>query len=338
MKLISFMVPCYNSYAYMGKCIESLLPGGDDIEIIIVDDGSSDKTAELADTYERHYPNIIKAIHQENKGHGGAINTGLAAATGKFFKVVDSDDWVDKDAYQDVLSLLRKFDEDGTDIDMLLTNYVYDKISEDKHRHMSYPTLFPENEVITWDDMKRNIVGFTILMHSVIYKTSMLKECGMTLPEHTFYEDNLYVYYPLPFVKHFYYLNEDFYHYYIGREGQSVSEQIMISRLNQQLKVNYLLLDAHDPWAIEPEHLRNYMLDFLEMITVVSTALAYVSNSEENLEKVRALWEYIKNKDIRTYKHLRYGLFGGAMNLPGKLGRYISVKCYSISQKFMGFN
>lgn len=94
MKIVSFAIPCYNSEGYMSKCIESLLPGGEDVEIIIVDDGSSDRTAEIADAYAEKYPTIIKAIHQENGGHGCAVNTGLANASGIYFKVVDSDDWV----------------------------------------------------------------------------------------------------------------------------------------------------------------------------------------------------------------------------------------------------
>lgn len=98
MKLLSVAIPCYNSEAYMSKCINSLLIGGEEVEIIIVDDGSSDRTAEIADDYAEKYPTIVKAIHQENGGHGQAVNTGIKNATGLYFKVVDSDDWVNQDA------------------------------------------------------------------------------------------------------------------------------------------------------------------------------------------------------------------------------------------------
>ena len=99
MKLLSIIIPCYNSENYMKYCIESLLPGGDDVEILIINDGSKDKTAEIAEEYANKYPSIIKAIHQENGGHGETINTGLKNATGLYLKVVDSDDWVDTRAY-----------------------------------------------------------------------------------------------------------------------------------------------------------------------------------------------------------------------------------------------
>lgn len=187
MKIVSFAIPCYNSEGYMSKCIESLLPGGEDVEIIIVDDGSSDRTAEIADAYAEKYPTIIKVIHQENGGHGCAVNTGLANASGLYFKVVDSDDWVDAEAYARVLETLKKFVAEDTLVDMLLTNYVYEKIDGDYHhqRRMIYTLLFDQERIMSWHDMKRNIKGFTILMHSVTYRTQMLRDCHLELPKHT---------------------------------------------------------------------------------------------------------------------------------------------------------
>ena len=125
MKLLSIAIPCYNSAAYMEHCIESLLPGGEDVEILIVDDGSTkDNTARIADEYAAKYPTIVKAIHQENGGHGEAVNTGIANATGLYFKVVDSDDWVDAESYKEVLDTLRKLAGGEKALDMLLCNYV----------------------------------------------------------------------------------------------------------------------------------------------------------------------------------------------------------------------
>ena len=128
MKLLSVAIPCYNSEAYMRHCIESLLEGGDEVEILIVDDGSTkDNTALIADEYQEKYPGICKAIHQENGGHGEAVNTGLKNAGGIYFKVVDSDDWVDKDAYMEVLKTLREFVYGKETLDMLISNFVYEK-------------------------------------------------------------------------------------------------------------------------------------------------------------------------------------------------------------------
>ena len=109
MKLLSVAIPCYNSENYMRHCIQTLLTGGPETEILIVDDGSAkDRTAQIADEYAARYPDICRAIHQENGGHGEAVNTGLRNATGTFFKVVDSDDWVNEEAFQEILSVLRR--------------------------------------------------------------------------------------------------------------------------------------------------------------------------------------------------------------------------------------
>ncbi|MQN02140.1 MAG: glycosyltransferase family 2 protein [bacterium LCO1.1] len=338
MKILSFCVPCYNSSAYMRKCIDSLLPGGDEVEILIVDDGSTDKTAEIADEYEKTYPNIVRAIHQENGGHGAAVNAGIENATGVYFKVVDSDDWVDREAYMKILTKLREFAKMRHPVDMHLSNFVYEKLSTGHERRMLLSPLFPEDKIIGWDGMKRNIKGFSILMHSVIYRTQLLRDCGLKLPKHTFYVDNLYVYIPLVHVKTIYYMNVEFYRYYIGREGQSVAEQTMIRRIDQQLRVNYMMIDAVDPWKVREPHLRRYLLSYLESVTVISTSIGYLSKDPKNYKKVEDLWDYIKKHDIRTYRHIRYGVLGGAMRIRGNFGKKMGVFFYHIAQRFIGFN
>ena len=108
MKLLTITVPCYNSQDYLDRCMESLLVGGEDVEILIVDDGSTDRTAEMADAYAQKYPAIVKVIHKQNGGHGSAVNAGIAGATGLFFKVVDSDDWVKEESYYEILQALSR--------------------------------------------------------------------------------------------------------------------------------------------------------------------------------------------------------------------------------------
>ena len=235
MKLLSIAVPCYNSEAYMRNCIESLLPGGEEVEIIIVDDGSTkDRTPQIADEYAAKYPTIVKVVHQENGGHGEAVNTGLKNSTGVYFKVVDSDDWLDAESYQKVLKKLGELVRAGDAVDMVICNYVYDKQGVKHKRTIRYTTAFPAEQVFTWGDVKHFHLGQYILMHSVIYRTEMLQSCGLELPKHTFYVDNIFVYYPLPYVKTLYYMDTDLYHYFIGRADQSVNEQVMIGRVDPE--------------------------------------------------------------------------------------------------------
>lgn len=341
MKLLSFAVPCYNSAAYMGKCVESLLKGGEDVEIIIVNDGSSDDTARIADEYAAKYPFIVKAVHKENGGHGSAVNAGIVNATGLFFKVVDSDDWVKEEAYMQILDTLRSLAGGEKVLDMLISNFVYEKIGENRHKVMRYKHALPQNQMFTWNEVRHFHKGQYILMHSVIFRTKLLKECGLKLPEHTFYVDNLYVFEPLPFVHNMYYLDVNFYRYYIGRSDQSVNEDIMIGRIDQQIKVNKLMIDYLSDKKSQiagNKKLYQYMISYLDIITTVSSILLIRSGAEENLEKKKELWDYLKKKDWVLYRRLRYGLLGQCMNLPGRGGRKISVEGYKICRRFFNFN
>ena len=322
----------------MEKCIQSLLVGGDDVEIIIVDDASKDATPEIADKYQKRFPNIVRAIHKENGGHGSAVNAGIANATGMFFKVVDSDDWVDESVFLQVLDRLRELALGDDIIDLFIANFVYDKDGAKHKKVMKYTSMFPVEKVFGWSDVKLITKGHYLLMHSVIYRTQVLRKCELQLPEHTFYVDNIYVYHPLPYVKKMYYMDVDLYHYYIGRDDQSVNESVMIGRIDQQLKVNRIMIEDYDLWKISNKKLRRYMFNYLEIITVVSTVLLLRSGTEENLEKKRTLWKYIKNYDLRLFHRLRNGIMGNAMNLPGKGGRKISVAAYRLTQKIVGFN
>ncbi len=339
MKLLSIAIPCFNSEGYMRRCIETLLPGGKEVEILIVDDGSTkDATARIADEYEEKYPGICYALHQENGGHGEAVNTGLEHATGLFFKVVDSDDWVDADAYQKVLKCLRHFARGPETLDMLVTNFVYDKQGAIHKKTMQYRTALPRHRLFGWEDVKVFLLGQYILMHSVIYRTELLRAGGLKLPGHTFYVDNIFVFQPLPQVRTMYYLDVDFYRYFIGREDQSVNEKVMIGRIDQQYRVTRLMLGYYKEASIGNRKLRSYMVRYLEIMMTICSILAIRSGKKENIEKKKVLWEDLKHDNPVLYRRLRYGLLGQSMNLPGRAGRELSVLGYKISQKIFGFN
>ena len=136
MKLLTVTVPCYNSQDYMEKCIQSLLPGGNRVEIIIIDDGSKDDTGKIADEYARKFPDIVRVIHQENGGHGEGINQGLKHATGTYFKVVDSDDTLSSD-FPGFLDALEECERQGG-VDMVVTNYYYVHSDGDGDRSINY--------------------------------------------------------------------------------------------------------------------------------------------------------------------------------------------------------
>lgn len=338
MKLLSVAIPCYNSQEYMSHAIETLLTGGEDMEIIIVNDGSKDNTKEIADEYAKKYPSIIKAIHQENGGHGEAVNTGLKHATGLYYKVVDSDDWVNEEALQEILQVLKKMVRDTVELDALFSNYVYENATLNKPKVMDYKTAFPKNCLFAWKDTAYFKQSQFILMHSVIYRTQLLKDCGLRLPKHTFYVDNIYVYQPLPSVKTMYYIDVDFYRYFIGRDDQSINEKVMISRIDQQIRVTKLMIECYDILKIKDRKLRNYMVKYLAMMMTISSVFLIKSGTEENLKKKQELWDYLKNYDKDIYKEVNSLLIAKSMKLPGKSGRKIIIMGYKLSRKIYGFS
>ncbi len=338
MKLLTAAIPCYNSAAYMSRAIETLLSGGEEMEIIIVNDGSSDDTQKIAEEYQSSYPSIIKVINQENGGHGEAVNTGLANASGVYFKVVDSDDWVSERALKQVMEVLKSLIEDGKSPDLFLANYVYEKVDAKKKKVINYNWALPKEQVFTWDDIMHFKQSQNILMHSTIYRTKLLKDCGIRLPKHTFYVDNIFVYQPLPFVKTLFYMDVNLYRYFIGRSDQSVNEQVMIRRIDQQLKITKIMIESHDLMQIKSRKLQNYMIKYLSMMMTVSTVFLIKEGSDESLAKKEDLWEYLKNYDKRLYKKIRSQILGRSMNLPGKFGRKIIEMGYNITRKIYGFN
>lgn len=338
MKYITFAIPCYNSEAYMENAVNSILPAGDDVEILIVNDGSIDGTEAVGRKLEAQYPGIVRLINKENGGHGDAVNSGLTHAKGKYFKVVDSDDWVDKDALLKIMETIKGFVDADSQVDMVIANYVYEKVGMEHKKVIRYSNVLPENQIFHWDDIGMFHLDQYILMHSVIYRTEMLRLCQLKLPKHTFYVDNIYVYYPLPFVRTLYYMDVDFYRYFIGREDQSVNEKVMIGRVDQQIYVTKAMIGMHELRMVQSKKLRKYMINYLAIMMTVSSILCIRSKQKTNLEKKAELWKYLKQKDYRVYIKIRYGILGQTMNLPGRSGRKVSSMAYSVARRLIGFN
>ncbi|MDD5934562.1 MAG: glycosyltransferase [Clostridiales bacterium] len=337
MKLITAAVPCYNSAAYMKKAIDSLLVAGEEIEIIIVNDGSSDDTAKIADEYAKQYPTIVKAIHQENGGHGEAVNAGLRAATGLYYKVLDSDDWLDEEAFKKVLKVLREIVNEGQKLDMFVANYVYEKVHENSQKVIDYTGVLPQGKIFTWDEVGHFKQGKYMLMHSVIYRTELLRDCKLELPKHTFYVDNIFVYQPLSKVKYMYYMNVNLYRYFIGRDDQSVTEANMIKRIDQQLRVTRFMIDCCDVTKIENKKLRNYLVKYMEIMMTVCSVYLIKEGSEKSLKKRDEIWDYLEKKNPKFAKIVGSGILSKSMQLNTKAGHTIVKAGYTISKKIFKF-
>lgn len=336
MKLLSIAVPSYNSQDYLHRCLDTLVTGGSEVEIIIVDDGSTDDTAAVAHKYQEEYPDIVRVISKENGGHGSAVNSGLAAANGQYFKVVDSDDWLNQEAYLAVLKCLR---EQNEPLDLLITNYVYEYFYNGTSHTVHYRNVFPQQQLFGWEHARKFRVSQLLLMHSMIYRTELLRDCGLNLPEHTFYVDNVVAYQPLPYVKKMLYLDVDFYRYFIGRPDQSVNTVNMIKRIDQQIRVtNILIKSYHLEEGITDKPLRRYMYRYLSMMVAICLVHLILSKEQQNLDKIPVLWANIRNFDQAMYKRIRRSQINRAASLPGRSGRMVARTGFYIAKRIFKFS
>ncbi len=341
MKLITFTVPCYNSESYMRRCIDSLLKAGRDAEIIIVNDGSSDGTSAVAHRYEAEYPDIVRVVDKENGGHGSGVNTGLRLAKGEYFKVVDSDDWLDEKALRRLMRDLRCWRKHGISLDLIICNYIYDHLYEPEKSHkMSYGNVFQSGVLTSWNEMGFFNPSQYLIMHALYFRTDILRQAGVELPEHTFYVDNIFACQPLHLVKRICYLDIDLYHYFIGREDQSVNEDVHIRRIDQQIFITEYVLKCVDMRACRAasRKLELYQLRFLSIMMTISSVYLLKIGTPEALRKREKLWAEVKAYDPNIYWYLRCFTLSGLTMLPGNVGRRIVMEGYDIAQKLVAFN
>ena len=176
MKTLSVVVPSYNCEAYLSRCLDSMLPATDDIEILVVNDGSTDGTADLARHYAERNPGIVRVLTKPNGGHGSAINTGIAEARGRYLKVMDSDDWVDLSALTAVMEVLRDQLDQTQPLDALVTNFVYEKQGK-RHKHvMRYDSELPTGKVFGWDEVEVRTKPLHALWYHRVLRASGLTE------------------------------------------------------------------------------------------------------------------------------------------------------------------
>ena len=329
-KVLSIIVPCYNSAEYLERCVDSLIAGGKRVEIILVDDGSTDATGAMLDAYARSYRNI-RVIHQENRGHGGAINHALEIAGGQYVKVVDSDDWLDLDAYQAVLDFLT---EHGP-VDLLVCNYLYDKQVSGQKKRVKFN--LPVGEAFGWDQVRLH-PGQYLMLHSLIYRRQVLLESGIILPEKVSYDDNLFVFEPMKYVDTICYLPVDLYHYYIGREDQSVNEQVMLRKINQQILINKMMITFYASQIDKNDPCKKYLKYYLEIITTISSVILILAGDKKSLKLKRELWNFLKKYDYPTYKSFRKRPLGLGVNIPGRGGRRVVTRLYQVAKKIYAFN
>lgn len=337
-KLFSVAVPCYNSQDYMNKCVDSLLAGGEEVEILIVDDGSTDDTGKIADDYQARFPKIVRAIHQPNKGHGGALNTAIAAATGEFFFVVDSDDWLDKKNYPRLLQSMHECIAKGG-VDLIVADYIYQHQDITKNRVIGYGQVFPHRKICTWSQTHRFALHQYLTLHTNIFRTQLIKDSGLVLPEHVFYEDNVFCYYPVALVKKIYYTNEPLYHYVVDRDGQSVAEATMTKRYRMQIAASLTCFTSYhlSDFDNEPQ-LKACLFHFLSMMMTIGSVFARLSDEPESENDFETMWAKAREFDPQMADKIRHRTMARIVSHPGPNGIRFTRAAFKFAHGILQFN
>ncbi len=254
-KILSIAIPAYNMEKYLEQCLQSFeVPEIlDKIEILIINDGSKDRTAEIAQRYCDKYPNSYFLYNKENGGHGSGINYGIKYATGKYFKVVDGDDWLNTQELTDFILLLERVDTDIVAADFLC---IQDETQAVLNEKQCTPDTTQYGQTIHLDEGE---VQAVIKMHALTIKTDILQSHDIVIDEKCFYVDCEYITYPIPYVKTIYFYNRYIYMYRLGRNGQSMDIKSMQRNRAQHMRVLESLLHFYDTMGEVSESTRKYI-------------------------------------------------------------------------------
>jgi len=336
MKLLTVTVPCYNSEDYMAACLDSLVLGGDRVEVIVINDGSKDRTGAIADEYAARYPDIIRVIHQENGGHGEGINQGLKHATGTYFKVVDSDDKMSAD-FPAFLDALEECEKQGG-IDLMVTNYFYVHEDGKGDRSICYKNALPEGKIFTWAETRKFHIHQLISLHSATFRTELMRDGWVDLPKHVSYEDNFMICQCLHKTKRMRYINIDLYRYTIGREGQSVQHDVGMRKYRQhQGAARDCFRSFHLDNVTEPK-LKRYLRHELFIMFGIACCFTRLNKTDESDADLETMWADCRAFDKKWADKLRYGTGLCLVSAKGKLFRNLTAFVYRLANKIVRFN
>lgn len=319
MKTLTIVVPAYNVEKYLGQCLESFVISEimNDLEVLIINDGSTDSSPQIGQKYVNQYPETFRLITKENGGHGSTINKGIEEAAGKYFKVVDGDDWVLQEGFIHLINCLKT-----VNADLVLNNYYWVNDSTGK-RSCEVDQVCPSiayGQEVSFDSVSRKIF---FKMHAITYRTEILKRIPDKIDEHCYYVDMEYIMFPIPFISSVVAIADYVYMYRIGQPTQSVTIDNMKKRCSQHEKVLNHLLQYFDTYK---DSQNQVCMAAIVARVVTSQYKIYLSFGKDHKEEFIAMegeircnypmiYNAIKNPAIIILRKSNYYLFGFASKL-----------------------
>lgn len=303
-KLLTVSVAAYQVADYIRQNLDSLLVPEilEELEVFIVDDGGKDETLSIAKEYERKYPDTFHAVHKENGGYGSTVNYSLRNATGKYFKLLDGDDWFDKENLIHHMEILRNTDVDAVAAPYCSGSDVNNMIKKER----SWSNLYGKTVAI--DEIK----NAQIPMWCLTYKTECIKKSGLCLPEHMLYTDYLYAVIPFKCVSNVMFDNVPVYCYRVGRDGQSVSKSSRMKHCQEMIDISIALCRFYESEELQNRRCRQYVLfRCAAACRYALWSLLLFPVSRENREKILQYENLVKRNSMEVYRAVtKVGKFG----------------------------
>ena len=310
MKKLSIIIPSYNTEKFIDKNMKTFIDERlyEDVEILIINDGSKDDTARKAQVYEDSYPGFVRVINKENGGHGSVINRGILEAGGEYFKVIDADDWVDTNNLLKLVCDLKAGDED-----LVLNPYI--KIDQQTRNTSIWGGIegLDYNVEIDFSVLEEKKVH--IALHSATIKTQILKDNRIVMTENCFYEDFEYTLYPIPFIRNCRLLDYPVYYYLVGQKTQSVNAYSSLKNISMYKKVMY---DSIDYFNNVKESLSKNTKIYME--SCISDYIRSMYNIYLRNGKVEEIRKLMMESDKELQKNSPY-----FYNLVGRNNGYIKL-------------
>lgn len=353
-KQISIIIPTYNMEKYISKCLDSLIiPEFDQIEVLVVNDGSKDRSSEIAHSYAERYPDSIRVIDKENGNYGSCINTALPLATGRYVKILDADDTFDKTGFSELVSRLRDLD-----VDVVFTHC---EVIDDQSRTLSVSGKYKNNQYNhIYNEINSRLYGAYTLMHWITYNIRIFKRFEYFQPVGISYTDTIWAFIPIIFCNTGIFLDLIVYKYLFGREGQTMNPKNMakqISHFSQMAKamIDYYVRFKEDT-SIKEFAKKNTLIVTKEIYNTFATKIhtreSFRSLAEFDKELYHLapdIYEAISEHNIsssinyKIYKHIRESDFDFNFKIPLNISIRIRLTHYKHSliarlQRFINLN